>query len=113
MTLSDETSTPRSTGSTSAASSSTDLEDENVSVDALTGEVISGATEDDDDEPAGVVTFIGKSPRVGAFDFQTNAYGEEQLDVSRDDFEALLQKFEEDFQVGNIREGEIVKAKVL
>jgi small subunit ribosomal protein S1 len=113
MTLSDETSTPRSTGSTSAASSSTDFEDENVSVDALTGEVISGATEDEPDDSPVSVMVIGKSPRVGAFDFQTNAYGEEQLDVSRDDFEALLQKFEEDFQVGNIREGEIVKAKVL
>jgi small subunit ribosomal protein S1 len=114
MTLSDDSRT--SSGRTSSPDTHEEaFDDENVSVDALTGEVIHGATEDDGEmETGGVATVVlGPPPRVGAFDFHTNAYGEEQLDVSRDDFEALLAKFEEDFQVGNIREGEIVKAKVL
>jgi len=38
-------------------------------------------------------------------------YGEEPLDTSREEFEALLSEFQSDFQ--DIREGEIVKAKVL
>jgi small subunit ribosomal protein S1 len=118
MTHSDETRTSTSPAARSRSKSEPTQNDaydeENVSVDALTGEIIHGAVEDDVDEPRGVATAIGgPPPRVGAFDFHTNAYGEEQLDVSRDEFEALLSKFEEDFQVGDIREGEIVKAKVL
>jgi small subunit ribosomal protein S1 len=93
-------------------------EDENVSVDALTGEVIHGAPDDDDEEEeakaGGMATMVGiQPPRVGAFDYHTDAYGQEQLDVSRDEFEALLNQFEVDFQVGDIREGEIVTARVL
>ena len=90
-------------------------DEENVSVDALTGEVIVGAVEDDlDPRPGGLALAVGiEPPRVGPYDFHTDAYGEEKLDVSRDEFEALLNQFEKDFRVGNIREGEIVTAKVL
>src|SRR5688500_527073 len=100
---------------TSRRSSTTDqeaFEDENVAVDALTGEVIHGAVEDDEEDDISWEVNL-QPPRVGAFDFHTDAYGQEQLDVSRGDFEALLNQFEVDFKVGNIREGEIVSAKVL
>jgi small subunit ribosomal protein S1 len=89
------------------------FDDENVAVDALTGEVIHGAVDDDDDDGDISWEVSLSPPRVGAFDFHTDAYGQEQLDVSRGDFEALLNKFEVDFKVGNIREGEIVSARVL
>jgi small subunit ribosomal protein S1 len=117
MTLSDDSriSDVPSGRTTSPDSHDEAFDEENISVDALTGEVIHGAADDEPEmEPRGVATALGgPPPRVGALDFHTNAYGEEQLDVSRDEFEALLSKFEEDFQVGDIREGEIVKAKVL
>jgi len=93
--------------------SESDFEDENVYVDALTGEVIEGSSGDDDEASAPSVPFLSQSPRVGLFDAHMDAYGEEQLDVSRDEFDAMLRQFEEDFQVGNIREGEIVTARVL
>ena len=99
--------------SRSSSNTQDELDDENVSVDALTGEVIHGAVDDDDDGGSLFWEVNLQPPRVGAFDFHTDAYGQEQLDVSRGDFEALLNQFEVDFKVGNIREGEIVSAKVL
>jgi small subunit ribosomal protein S1 len=107
---------PTPTSSRSSSHTEDDsIEDENVAIDALTGEVIHGAAEEEEEEPTSRVSLAVRmqSPRVGAFDFHTDAYGEEQLDVSRDDFEALLNQFEADFNVGGIREGEIVTAKVL
>ncbi|MGD8320879.1 MAG: 30S ribosomal protein S1, partial [Gemmatimonadota bacterium] len=71
-------------------------EEENVEVDALTGEVRTAVAE----APDGISPELIHDP-----------YGEEPLSTSRADFEALLDEFHEDFQ--DIREGEIVKAKVL
>ncbi len=76
-----------------------ELEEEaNVSVDAFTGEVIEGDFDDDDD--TGIDPLLKYDP-----------YGQEELDISRDEFAALLGEYEEDF--AGIREGEIVEAKVL
>jgi small subunit ribosomal protein S1 len=70
-----------------------------VMVDALTGEVVEGAPYED-------------PPRVGISpELHMDPYGEEQLDISREEFEALLGDFHEDFQ--DVREGEIVNARVL
>ncbi len=49
---------------------------------------------------------VGLSPELSR-----DPYGEEQMDLSRDDFEAMLDEFGGEMQ--NAREGEIVKAKVL
>ena len=49
---------------------------------------------------------VGLSPELSR-----DPYGEEQMDISRDDFEAMLDEFGGEMQ--NAREGEIVKAKVL
>jgi len=76
-----------------------DLEEEaNVSVDAFTGEVIEGSF--DDDDTTGIDPLLKYDP-----------YGQEELDISRDEFAALLGEYEEDF--AGIREGEIVEAQVL
>jgi small subunit ribosomal protein S1 len=77
-------------------------EEESVAVDALTGEVVAVT----DDEPEGNGIPAGISPELF-----NDPYGEEQLSTSREEFEALLSEFHEDFQ--DIREGEIVQAKVL
>jgi small subunit ribosomal protein S1 len=77
-------------------------DDENVVVDALTGEV-STLTADElaaDGIPEGISPELFHDP-----------YGEEQLDTSKAEFEALLAQFSGDFQ--DFREGEIVKAQVL
>jgi small subunit ribosomal protein S1 len=71
-------------------------EEENVVVDALTGEVYEASAED----------FGGLSPELFM-----DPYGEEPLDISREEFERLLGDFDESFQ--NVREGEIVNASVL
>ncbi|MEQ9401148.1 MAG: 30S ribosomal protein S1 [Longimicrobiales bacterium] len=94
-----------------AAADTADEDDEaNVGIDALTGEVIDLSGEDDedddDDAPVNLSTVTGISPEL-----ISDPYGEEPLETTRDEFEALLADFEEDFQ--NIREGEIVIAKVL
>jgi small subunit ribosomal protein S1 len=76
-----------------------ELEEEaNVSIDAFTGEVIEGQFDDDDD--TGIDPLLKYDP-----------YGQEELDISRDEFAAMLGEYEEDF--AGIREGEIVKASVL
>jgi small subunit ribosomal protein S1 len=89
-----------------AASSPSDLDDaEGVFVDALTGEVTTltaaerAALELEESR-------YGMSPELF-----NDPYGEEKLDTSKEEFEALLQKFSGDFQ--DFREGEIVKAQVL
>jgi len=51
-------------------------------------------------------------PRVGISpELSMDPYGEEDMDLSRDDFEALLEEF--GGQMQNAREGEIVQAKIL
>ena len=92
---------PRST------SAEADPDELGVAVDALTGEVLTGVT--DNDSGAAVATnahSTGTSPEL-----HTDPYGEEQLDMSREEFEKLLGEYAEDLQ--DIREGEIVQAKVL
>jgi small subunit ribosomal protein S1 len=68
-------------------------EEESVMVDALTGQEVSAIPE-------------GMSPEL----FH-DPYGEEPLSTSRSEFEAMLAEFNADFQ--DVREGEIVNAKVL
>ena len=69
------------------------------------------------DDPSAVVAVAPEEtekepPRVGISpELSMDPYGEEDFDVSRDDFEALLQEFGGDMQ--DAREGEIVKAQVL
>ncbi len=51
-------------------------------------------------------------PRVGTSpELSMDPYGDEDLDISRDEFESLLMEFQGDVQ--EVREGEIVTAKVL
>ncbi|HUF75536.1 MAG TPA: S1 RNA-binding domain-containing protein, partial [Longimicrobiales bacterium] len=78
-------------------------DDENVVVDALTGEVSTLTAEEEAAEEARAA---GISPEL-----IHDPYGEEKLDTSKAEFEALLAEFSGDFQ--DFREGEIVKAQVL
>ena len=81
-----------------------------IAVDAFTGEVVTVAAHEGDDDfdpqdpPLPETT--GISPEL-----ISDPYGEEPLDTSREEFEALLSEFSEDFQ--DFREGEIVIARVL
>ncbi|MEJ2203612.1 MAG: 30S ribosomal protein S1, partial [Gemmatimonadota bacterium] len=79
-------------------------EEQSIAIDALTGEVV--AADDDDEGDEGDDTPVGISPEL-----LHDPYGEEPLSTSKEDFEALLEEFSEDFQ--DIREGEIVEARVL
>jgi small subunit ribosomal protein S1 len=69
------------------------------------------------DDPSTVMTVdpetIRKNPpRVGISpELSMDPYGEEEMDVSRDDFAALLSEFADDLQ--EVREGEIVQARIL
>ena len=81
-----------------------DDDEAGVVVDALTGEVLVGVTDDEGDGPVSTIKRI--SPEL-----LMDPYGEEPLDMSRDDFAQLLGEYAEDLQ--DIREGEIVEARVL
>jgi small subunit ribosomal protein S1 len=83
-----------------------DEDEAGVVVDALTGQVYTGVTDDDDDSAGGVATRKRISPEL-----LMDPYGEEPLDMSRDEFAKLLGDYASDLQ--DIREGEIVQAKVL
>jgi small subunit ribosomal protein S1 len=84
-----------------------DQDDEmGVAVDALTGEVLTDVTDDDSDVPTRTLT-----ERVVSPELLNDTYGEEPLDMSHDDFVKLLGEYAEDLQ--DIREGEIVQARVL
>jgi len=74
-------------------------DDENVVVDALTGEVSTLTA-------AEMAELEGISPELF-----NDPYGEEQLETSKEEFEAMLSRFSGEFQ--ELREGEIVNAKVL
>jgi len=69
------------------------------------------------DDPTAVIAVAPEElqkdpPRVGISpELSMDPYGEEDLDISRDDFEALLTDFGADLQ--EVREGEIVQARVL
>ena len=81
-------------------------EESGVAIDALTGEVLTDVPDDDvDGSPAGQ-----PNKRISP-ELLMDPYGEEPLDMSRDEFAKLLGDYAEDLQ--DIREGEIVKAKVL
>jgi small subunit ribosomal protein S1 len=80
-----------------------DEDDEGVIVDALTGEVSTLTAEE---RAADEAEELGISPEL-IFD----PYGEEKLDTSKAEFEAMLAEFSGDFQ--DFREGEIVMAQVL
>jgi small subunit ribosomal protein S1 len=76
-------------------------EEQSTAIDALTGEVVAAVDDDEgDDMQEGISPELFHDP-----------YGEEPLSTSKEEFEALLDEFSEDFQ--DIREGEIVQAKVL
>ena len=90
--------TPSGSGTpTRTLDESTD--EENVIVDALTGEVRTLTA-------AELAAEEGISPELF-----NDPYGEEILDTSKEEFEAMLSKFSGEFQ--DFREGEIVNAKVL
>src|SRR5688572_8958463 len=82
-----------------------DDDEAGVAVDALTGEVLTGVIDDDD---SAVATLPRRriSPEL-----LMDPYGEEPIDMTRDDFANLLAEYASDLQ--DIREGEIVQAKVL
>ena len=89
-----------------------DLDDEaGVAVDALTGEVLIGVTDDDDSDVAAAVATRTRTRRAVSPELLRDPYGEEPLDMSHDDFLKLLGDYAEDLQ--DIREGEIVQARVL
>ncbi|HSH76559.1 MAG TPA: 30S ribosomal protein S1, partial [Longimicrobiales bacterium] len=105
-----QSATPESEREPTDPSSSTtpeaDDDDEGVVVDALTGEVTTlsaeerAAEEAEDDIPRGISPELISDP-----------YGEELLDTSKEEFEAMLADFSGDFK--DFREGEIVNAQVL
>ncbi len=69
---------------------------------------VPGASSPSGETSAAAETSGGRTISPELFD---DPYGEEPLDTSREEFEALLSEFQSDFQ--DIREGEIVKARVL
>ena len=83
-------------------------DEQGVAVDAFTGEVATGVTDDDSDVAVATPTRTG---RAVSPELLRDTYGEEPLDMSHDDFAKLLGEYAEDLQ--DIREGEIVQARVL
>jgi small subunit ribosomal protein S1 len=106
----DEAEAPQSEASETAPESDLDefAEEATVAIDALTGEVMTITGDDEDEEEEGHEDALlhGISPEL----FH-DPYGEEPTSRSREEFEALLVEFSEDFK--HIKEGEIVKARVL
>ena len=99
----------------SAADDDSPNEGEEVIVDALTGEVrtVSAAelaAEEAADRAAASVAVVDRPDGLSPELFH-DPYGEEPLDTSKEEFEALLSEFSGDFQ--DFREGEIVNATVL
>jgi small subunit ribosomal protein S1 len=90
-------------------------EDEDVSVDAMTGEVRTLSKEElaaeEEEERAHRSVAVADVPHGISPELFHDTYGEEQLDTSKEEFEALLAEFSGDFQ--DFREGEIVNAQVL
>ena len=88
---------------------------EEIVVDAMTGEVETISAE----EAAADEVAEGSEREVAVLDIPEgispelfhDPYGEEELDTSKEEFEALLSQFSGDFQ--DFREGEIVNAQVL
>jgi small subunit ribosomal protein S1 len=82
-----------------------------VVVDALTGEVKTLTAEEIAAEEAEERSRKRRIPAGISPELFSDPYGEEQLDTSKEEFEAMLAKFSGEFQ--EFREGEIVNAKVL
>ena len=93
------------TDSTSLTSPESE-EESGVAVDALTGEVLTDVPDDDADGSA-----AGQLNKRVSPELLMDPYGEEPLDMSCDEFTKLLGDYAQDLP--NIREGEIVEAKVL
>ncbi len=77
-------------------------------VDGISSDVTPAVTTDliEVEEASQAGSTTGISPELSR-----DPYGEEEMDITRDDFEALLEEFGGEMQ--NAREGEIVKARVL
>jgi len=92
-----------------------DDDTEAVSVDAMTGEVRTLSKEelaaDDEDQQDQKSVAVADVPEGISPELFHDPYGEEPLDTSKEEFEALLAEFSGDFQ--DFREGEIVNAQVL
>ncbi len=90
-------------------------EGEEVYVDALTGEVKTLSAEEAAREEAidreALTTAVMDAPTGVSPELIFDPYGEEVLETSKEDFEALLEEFSGGFQ--QFREGEIVNANVL
>ncbi|MDH3423921.1 MAG: 30S ribosomal protein S1, partial [Gemmatimonadota bacterium] len=99
----------------SAADDDSPGEGEEVTVDALTGEVrtVSAAelAAEEAAERAAAKVAVAQVPDGISPELFHDPYGEEPLDTSKEEFEALLSEFSGDFQ--DFREGEIVNATVL
>jgi small subunit ribosomal protein S1 len=87
-----------------------DTED-NVVVDAMTGEVRTLTSEELAADRADEERALAGVPEGHSPELYHDSYGEEPLSTSREDFERLLSEFSGDF--GGFREGEIVNATVL
>lgn len=90
-------------------------EGEEVYVDAMTGEVKTLSAEEAAREEAidreALTTAVMDAPTGVSPELIFDPYGEEVLETSKEDFEALLEEFSGGFQ--QFREGEIVNANVL
>ena len=94
-------------------------DDEEVIVDALTGEVTTLSAEEIAAEEAAEQAAPAAATGVAVADVPDgiapeliyDSFGEEPLSTSKEEFESLLSRFSSDFQ--EFREGEIVKARVL
>ena len=88
---------------------------EEVIVDAMTGEVTTISAEEAAADQS--IEFLEREaavldiPEGISPELFNDPYGEEELDTSKEEFEALLSQFSGDFQ--DFREGEIVNAQVL
>jgi len=86
-----------------------------VVVDAMTGEVRTltkeEAAAEEEAERAQTAVAVADLPEGISPELFHDTYGEEPLDTSKEEFEALLSQFSGDFQA--FREGEIVNATVL
>jgi small subunit ribosomal protein S1 len=89
----------------------TDDDDENVIVDALTGEVRTLTAEEAAAEREDAAVAVRDAPPGLSPELFHDTYGEEVLSTSKAEFEAMLSEFSSDMQ--GFREGEIVNAHVL
>jgi small subunit ribosomal protein S1 len=92
-----------------AASEATPAEPEEVEQDDAEAPAAEMAAPKEDRTPRALDPTASSPFATG--DLYSDPYGEEEFDLSRDDFEAILSQHQDTF--GEVKEGEIVKAKVL